>query len=164
MIHHTPREESVAFSVSGAEPQPGRVREACKHSMAELAGQRRCTAEAEQEGDTKSCFKENLPEQSSGRALVCKRSRDAPIPLFSECIKEKRYQAASCISPLPRLCLPLLSWRGCLSNLLSQSGLTVPQGHQQAPASANSSHTPRSILLPPIPIWEAAAAANISRT
>lgn len=53
MIHHTPREEPVAFSVNGAEPQPGRVREACKHSMAELAGQSRHTAMAEQEGDTR---------------------------------------------------------------------------------------------------------------
>lgn len=44
---HTEREESVAFGVNGAEPQPGRVREACKHSMAELAGQSRHTTAAE---------------------------------------------------------------------------------------------------------------------
>lgn len=85
MIHHTPREESVAFGVNGAEPQPGREREACKHSMAELAGQSRHTTAAEREDDTKGCFKENFPEQSSGRALVCGRSRGAwcfhpPLP------------------------------------------------------------------------------------
>lgn len=100
MIHHTPREESVAFSVNGAEPQPGRVREACKHSMAELAGQSRRAAVAEREGDIKGYFKENLPEQSSGRAFVCGRNREAPIPV-PRAIKEKRYQPASCSSPTP---------------------------------------------------------------
>lgn len=80
MIHHTPREESVAFSVNGAEPQPGRVREACKHSMAELAGQSGCITTAEREGDTKGCFKENLREQSSGGALVCGRKQGRSHP------------------------------------------------------------------------------------
>lgn len=47
MIHHTPGEESVAFSVNGAEPQPGRVRAACKHCMAELAGQHRLSRVAQ---------------------------------------------------------------------------------------------------------------------
>lgn len=138
MIHHTPREESVAFSVNGAEPQPGRVREACKHSMAELAGQSRRTAMAEREGDTKGCFKENLPEQSNGRAPVCGRNKDTPTPLFvnvPEHIKEKRYQPASCSSPLHCLCLPPPSWHGCPSDLLSQAGLSSPQGYQPAPAS-----------------------------
>ena len=143
MIHHTPREESVAFSVNGAEPQPGRVREACKHSMAELAGQSRCTAVAEQEGDTKGCFKENLPEQSSGRALVCGRKRGAPMPLFLARIKEKSYQRASSSSPLPHLCLPLPSRCGCLPDLLSQAGLRSPWVGVRA--------SPCKQLTPPLP-------------
>lgn len=136
MIHHTPREESVAFSVNGAEPQPGRVREACKHSMAELAGQSRHTATAEQEGDTEGSLEENLSEQSSGRVLVCGRNRDSPILVFPEHIKEKRYLPASRSIPFPHLCLSLLSCCGCLSDLLSWAGLSSPQRYQPAPASS----------------------------
>lgn len=151
MIHHTPREESVAFSVNGAEPQPGRVREACKHSMAELAGQSRplpwLNERVTQRVTSKKIF---LNKAVAGPLFVGETGR---LPsLFQEPLRRKGTNQLHAAAPLPHLCLPILPQRGCLSDLLSQAGLSSPQG---VPTS------PYKWLIPPAPPDPAASETQV---